>query len=106
MNNILYEAVCLHSKLQETGTIKQQDDYTKLRQGIYSLMISLYRSSLEEDKYIRTGHLFSSLVHLDQLEFELKSLDLPEGWKDMDFIFREINGLRRSIYAMIIADEN
>lgn len=103
MKNLIHEAVCLHSDLQETGTLKHPADCVKIRDGIYSFIISLYHSSLTEDDTLKMGYLYSSLVHLDQVEFELRSIDLPEGWKDIDIIFREITGLRRSIYALVLA---
>ena len=103
MKNLLLDDVLrLHSDLHESGTIKEPDDYISIRNSIYSLIISLYQSSLAEDEHIRTNYLFSSLVHLDKVEFELRSLDLPEGWKDLDYIFREIGGLRQSIYAVVL----
>lgn len=103
MKNLIHEAVCLHSDLQETGSLKHPADCVKIRDDIDSLLISLYHSSLAEDENIRAGYLYSSLVHLDKLEFELRSLDLPEGWRDIDIIFREITGLRHSIYALVLA---
>jgi hypothetical protein len=102
MENILHEALNLHSDLKESGTIKDPDDYAGINNSIYSLIISLYQWSQTTDEHIRTGHLYVSLIHLDRVEFELKALDFPEGWKDLDIIFREICVLRQSIYSLVL----
>lgn len=101
MHHVLHQAVSLNNGLgklhsQETGSSLQE-----IREHIFALIISIGGCRLTGDRNVRNDHMYRALVHLDRIEFGLRSLDGQEWTRDIESILREVSFIRREINACI-----
>jgi len=102
MHNVLHETVGLSSGLDRLNDQNQLEECMRIRENIFSLIVSIYQSGLTSQKSSKMGHLYRALLYLDKVEFDLKSIDIPECWNDFENILREIDNLRNEINSYLL----
>ena len=103
MENVIREAVTLHSDLALVDSDISIKKESRMRENMYALISGLHQSTLSGNDHSKAGFLYRSLKYLDHIEFEIRGYDLPEGCKELEFILLEINGLKKSIYTLILS---
>ncbi len=101
MHSVLHETVRLNSGLNLLHDQNQFKDCLKIRENIYSMIVCIYQSGMTSKKSSKTNHLYRALLYLDRVEFDLKSIDIPECWNDFENILREIKDLRDEINSYL-----
>jgi len=102
MHSVLHETVQLNSGLNRLNDQNHLSDCFKIRENIFSMIISIYQSGMTSKKSLKMNHMYGALLYLDRIEFDLKSIDIPECWNDFDNIIRDIKDLRGEINSYLL----
>ena len=101
--NVIQEAIALHSELLLVDADINLSNENRMIDNLHALISELHQSTLSGNNHSKSGSLYRSLQYLDHIEFELRGNDMPEGWKNLEFIMQEINGLKKTIYTLILS---
>jgi hypothetical protein len=101
MHSVLHETVRLNSGLNRLNDQNHLLNCLNIREHIFSLIISIYQAGLTADRSRKANHLYRALMYLDRIEFDLKSLDVPDCWRDFDNILREVSYLRNQVNSYL-----
>ena len=101
MHSVLHETVRLNSGLSMLNDQNHFEDCLNIRENIFSMIVSIYQSGLTSKKSSKMSHMYRALLYLDRVEFDLKSIDIPECWNDFENVLREIRDLRDEINSYL-----
>ena len=101
MHSVLHETIRLNTGLNRLNDQNHLKNCLTIREHIFSLVISIYQAGLTTDRARKKNQLYRALMYLDRIEFDLKSLDVPDCWRDFENILREVSCLRNQVNSYL-----